>query len=78
MARYRLNSAIVGVPPSMPYQKLAAGKTIADSAGNAVAEDVGWPSLAAQPSATMIPLDAAAQTIMQATFPGNPTCSAID
>jgi hypothetical protein len=72
MARYRLNAAIIGQPPSMPYQKLAAGRTIADSIGNAVGNDVVWPSLAAAPNATMVPLDGAAQTIMQAAFPNNP------
>jgi hypothetical protein len=73
MARFRLNAAIVGAPPSMPYQKIAAGRTVCDNIGNAIGDDVVWPVLCAAPNATMIPLDNAAAIIMQAAFPGNPT-----
>jgi hypothetical protein len=71
MARYRLGSAIVGQAPNSCYQKYRAGTTLADSVGNAIAGDIIWPSLAAQPNSTMVPLDLAAQTIMQATFGAN-------
>jgi hypothetical protein len=72
MARYRLNAAIIGQPDNAPYQKLAAGRTVANSVANAIGADVVWSALCAAPNATMIPLDGAAQTIMQAAFPNNP------
>ena len=71
MSRYQLIAAIVGSPPGYPYQKFCAGRTIADSAANAVAGDVIWPALAATPFTGMVPLDAAAAAVMAATFPNN-------
>ena len=69
MARYRLGTAIVGAPPNGQYQKFRAGTVIVDSIGNSLADtDVVWPSLAATPSASMVPLDAAAAAIMTALY----------
>ena len=68
MARYRLGASMVGQPDNAPYQKLAGGRTVADSVGNAVGSDVVWSSLCASPNPTMVPIDASAAAIMLAKF----------
>jgi hypothetical protein len=65
MARFILLRPIVGAPPGGQYRKWATGQTIADTAGNALAGDVVWPSVCASAGgpnsgSALAPLDAAA------------------
>jgi hypothetical protein len=65
MSRFILISAVAGAPPNGQYRKWPRGTTIADSAGNAVAGDVVWPSLCAAPSrVNMAPLDSAGAALL--------------
>jgi hypothetical protein len=65
VARYILIATVVGQPPGWTYTKWGRGRTIADTAGNALPGDVVWPALcdAANP-VNMAPLDAAASAVM--------------
>jgi hypothetical protein len=74
MARFILISPIVGAPPGGPYKKWGTGTTLADTAGNAIGNDIVWPSVCASagqgflpgpaPATALAPLDAAAQALM--------------
>lgn len=65
MARFILIAAVIGQPEGWSYNKFGRGTCIADSAANAQAGDLVWPSLCSAPSPTnMRPLDAAAASLM--------------
>ena len=57
MARFVLVGPVVGQAPGRQYGQYNPPMTIADSAQNAVGNDVVWPSLAANPSPAMAALD---------------------
>ena len=67
MARYKLLRAAYGTPNGAVPQMVAAGRTIADSALNAIGTDVVWPEICTGGRANpnlLSPLDAAASTVM--------------
>lgn len=65
MARYILTQTIAGQPLNGTYTKYGRGRTIADTAENAIGADLVWPALCTAPSPiNMAPLDAAASAAM--------------
>jgi hypothetical protein len=65
VARFKLLSPVVGIPPRGTYQRFLTGTTIADSTANAIGNDIVWPALCAAPvSGAMYPLDASAIALM--------------
>jgi hypothetical protein len=75
MARFILVSPVYGSPPNMPPQRFGRGRTIADSAGNAIGNDVVWPWLCTEagPGTALSPLDAAASAQTGQSISTGPT-----
>jgi hypothetical protein len=65
MSRFYLLGACEAVVAGQ-RQRLKAGTTMSDTAGNAIFGDVVCPSLTANPNNRMVALDAAAVTALQA------------
>jgi hypothetical protein len=75
MARFGSTAAFV-----IAHRKYPAGQIYADTTGNALAGDVVWPSVgtSAGMSPALVPLDAAATTIMSGSRFANAPTQRID
>jgi hypothetical protein len=71
MSRFVFIRAVVG--GAQPYRRYANGTSFADSAANAVGNDLVLPFFAANPTNCMAPLDGPGATAMAAAAAANPS-----